>query len=543
MAPKKKGKEGKAAGRAAGPTQEQMAEMALRVGELDRRLLDKTAQHEASLAASRSSQAELERLRVDQADRAAYQKLERSDLDSRCAALDRVNAALIERTTAEAAQLRDEIAQMGQMCAEARALQESAEAREAELAEALASVHELRARSSSSEQRVADLEEELADARHAVSASQTQLGLLALPGRTADDTGARAVPLVLAELIRACEDKPALVEQACTAIASTLAGDASSQPHRDNCVCLAEAGGVGIIAGAMRRHAQSAAVQAAGSGLLWRLALTEPSTRPTILAEGGVEIVLHAMALHLTHARLQYNACGALRQLLVNHSVALSVGSTIAPTRRGEFPSLSPDAPRKTLPQIKSPPAPVSPPPLGMGRQATFKSTRTLRPSGSSAALLPSTGHLPFPLPSLPSRVSDEPASPAAPQHILEQALSLTLLLMDQHQEQPLVQEYSCATLWNILMARADLRAQMVDGGGVGRVLRAMFGHPTHAGVQLNGCAVLREVCDSARARALLRAGRVHEAMGEARERHANNSELVRMAGEIVEMLPEDSEL
>eukprot|EP00962_Isochrysis_galbana_P019743 scaffold5749_cov104-Isochrysis_galbana.AAC.4 len=539
MAPKKK-KEGgepgsKATGKATGPTQEEYAEMVLRVGELERRLLEKTAQHEAGMAASQSTQADLEKLRVDHADREAYQKREKSDLELRFAALDQQHAALTERTTAQIARLREELAQMRQSCAEASALQE---AREAELTEAMTQMHQLRTLSSSSEQRVAELEAELADAQYALAAARTQVGLLALPGRAADDTGARAVPLVLVELIRAHEDKPALVEQAFTAIASTLTGEASSAPRADNCFSMAAAGGVASIAGAMRRHAHSAAVQAAGSGLLRRLALTEPSTRPTILAEGGIEIVLQSMSQHPSHPRLQYNACGALRQLLVHNSVALSVGSTISPTRRRGLPPLLPDSSRKNLPHTK----PLAPPaPLGTGGYATFKGTRTMRGASLSASPHSPSGRLSLQIPSPPSRAGDEPTSPAAPVHILEQALALTLLAMDQNQDQPLVQEYSCATLWNLLMASADLRTQMFDAGGIGRVLRSMFGHPDHAGVQLNGCAVLKEVCDSARAMKLLRAGQAHEALGAVKERHANNLELIRLASEILEMLPKET--
>ena len=60
-----------------------------------------------------------------------------------------------------------------------------------------------------------------------------------------------------------------------------------------------------------------------------------------------MEIILHAMQRHLTHPRLQYNACGALRNLLVHDTRDFSVSSQITAAKAGELPPIGGAAPDK----------------------------------------------------------------------------------------------------------------------------------------------------------------------------------------------------
>lgn len=229
------------------------------------------------------------------------------------------------------------------------------------------------------------------------------------------------------------------------------------------------------------------------SALLWKLALTERSTRDVIVAEGGVTLVLQAMQRHLGHPRLQYAACGALRHLLLNNSVSLSVGSQIGAARPGELPPLppggapaSPDDRRQLSSadagrgRTLNSPAPGSASLLGSpdaGRErvpgaeriaaARVAAARNPRPSGIIAGGARGSGQAglvrglrasqsvpglgvarigaksaprPDSLVPSPPAWPDEAATPAAHDRILEQAMSLTLRSMAEHAESPLVQ-------------------------------------------------------------------------------------------------------
>ena len=68
---------------------------------------------------------------------------------------------------------------------------------------------------------------------------------------------------------------------------------------------------------------------------MWKLAFTDPQTRKIVVKQEGVTLILHAMQSHLDHPRLQYNACGALRNLLVDGSRDFSVASQISPGGEG----------------------------------------------------------------------------------------------------------------------------------------------------------------------------------------------------------------
>eukprot|EP00967_Tisochrysis_lutea_P148372 scaffold283362_cov35-Tisochrysis_lutea.AAC.1 len=545
MAPKKKGESSTEAGKPKplAPSAEAMAALELQLSEAERKLLEKTLQQEAGLAAVSTAESLLSQSLIDHADREAYLKSELRALEVKLNAAEASHAAAAERATKRVGKLEYDLSQVKQIVDEAKAAQREADARQSQLNQALADVDELRASLTASQERVSQLQEALHDAQHDTKAAQAQLQIVALPSRSGDSTGARVVPLILIDSIRAHMEKPALVEQACTAIASTLAGDAFTPPFRDNCVALVEAGGIATIAAAMREHAASAPLQAAACALLWKLALTEPSCREPILAEGGVELVMKAMSAHLTHARLQYNACGALRQLLVNNVQAHSAGSSISPMRKAELPPLVQDGSRRKLSAGGAPAlhqgggATVG----GKGsRPAPLKGVRSNRSLPNLAPIVTSpSGRLPTTIPSPPPRM-DEAVTAAAPTDILEQALGLTFRSMDEQEGQPLVQEYGCGTLRNLVMASPELKSMVVERGGVDRVVRAMEMHSSHSGVLFNACAVLKQLCDHTKAIRVIKAAKADRPLSKVISNHHLNLELQELAKEVLMLLPED---
>merc|ERR1719217_1738979 len=76
---------------------------------------------------------------------------------------------------------------------------------------------------------------------------------------------------------------------------------------------IADAGGLELIAAALRSHTSSR-VQRAGIGALWNLAADENNVQ-SILSSSLVELVLKAMKAHVRTADVQRNACGFLWNL------------------------------------------------------------------------------------------------------------------------------------------------------------------------------------------------------------------------------------
>ena len=71
--------------------------------------------------------------------------------------------------------------------------------------------------------------------------------------------------------------------------------------------------------------------------------------------------------------------------------------------------------------------------------------------------------------------------------------LALTLHSMREHAGQALVQEYGCGTLWNLMLANAEIKPTIAQADGVALVLECMRAHPKNPGVQLNGAAACKE--------------------------------------------------
>ncbi len=258
--------------------------------------------------------------------------------------------------------------------------------------------------------------------------------------------------------------------------------------------------------------------------------------------EGGIEIILHAMQCHLAHPRLQYNACGALRNLLVQGSRDFSVASQITAARAGELPPLPGAAPRKAVPKPGGSVRAVLPGGgVGRGRgslRAVRSSPEIQRRMTEIELRRPGYGRAEGATPSLSRRDMMGDVTPGAPESVLEQALSLTLRSMVEHADQALVQEYGCGTLWNLMMATPHMRARVAEEAGVKPVLAAMDAHPTVTGVQLNACAVLKELAACPPGLKQLQNGGARDALLAATQRHPFNQELTKLAEETMHYLP-----
>jgi len=130
----------------------------------------------------------------------------------------------------------------------------------------------------------------------------------------------------------------------------------------------------------------------------------------------------------------------------------------------------------------------------------------------------------------------------AAKADVSLQALGLTLKSMITHQATALVQEYGCGTLYNLTLANPEaIRARIAAEGGVQIVLEAMRNHPGAAGVQLNACALLKELAEYQPCVQLLTAGGARALLLASKQNHQLNEELLLSASDALRYLPEMS--
>lgn len=158
-----------------------------------------------------------------------------------------------------------------------------------------------------------EMTSELEDLRLKLHESHQQLTVLAVAdGREGGEEGERVLPLLLLEVLRLHPNKPVLAEQAMIALQYVL----SSDRHAD-AELIRIRGGVDLILDVMSRHEAAADLQSAACGLLWKIVFADTPVRETIVDAHGIAHIMGAMQRHSSHPRLHYNACGALRHLLV----------------------------------------------------------------------------------------------------------------------------------------------------------------------------------------------------------------------------------
>ena len=158
----------------------------------------------------------------------------------------------------------------------------------------------------------------------------------------------------------------------------------------------------------------------------------------------------------------------------------------------------------------------------------------TLKPAADPAARARSATS-----PSPPKRDERQPDVTAATrQTVAEQGLSLTLRSMAEHAAQPLVQEYGCGTLWNLMLANAEIKPTIAQADGVALVLECMRAHPKNPGVQLNGAAACKEFVTHPKTLEPMKRLGARKLLEGVMEAHPYNADLLKLAEETLQYLP-----
>jgi hypothetical protein len=415
----------------------------------------------------------------------------------------------------------------------------------------------------------AQMSAELQETRARLAESSKQLKVLAVAeDGVGGEDGSRVLPLMLLETIRINAAKSVLAEQAMVALQYVLSSDRHSDAE-----LIRRRNGVAMILDCMGMHEGNADLQSAACGLLWKLAFADPPVREIIVKAEGIARIMGSMQHHTDHPRLHYNACGALRQVLVTAPKTFADASQIAGVSRAEtqLPPLTPSGERRRPSQhggrsgsrggVHPSQMPMGAPPrmLLQGRGGGSGSRSGLRGVSSNPQLrqhnpLDGTagraqgtpggaGSRPATVALTSSRRAEresEEVRPAAREDISTQALKLTLRSMIDHEHTVLVQEYGCGTLYNLSLAHPGvIRNKLAADGGVPLVLRAMRNHPMAPGLQLNACALLKELAELPPCLKQLDAGGARELLDAAMANHQLNDDLLARATEALRYLPD----
>jgi hypothetical protein len=513
--------------------------------------------------------AKLKKQEADRQDQAEYLKHELEKTRQEVAALEEKYLAL--ETSKESMERR-----LNAQLAEA---QEKIRTREGELRDAstenerltglLTELGQLRTNAAQDSTLKDQLSSELADFKYRLGENSKQLEVLRLGEgtETGGEDGSRVVPLMLLEAIRLHVAKPVLVEQAMVGLQYVL----SSDRHAD-AELIRRRGGPQIVLECMEKHPAAADLQSAACGLLWKLAFADLPVREVITERNGVALIMGALQKHATHPRLSYNACGALRHLLVTSPVKLSDASSIPGTRadtalppiagggrrgggtsgarrvgRGGMSHVPIGAPPRMLlasgggsssrsglrgvnsnPDLQTPHAPP-------GRLAPLDGT------GGGRSGTPGTRPSTVAISTSRRAENDADVRPAAKEDVATQALKLTVKSMVTHASTPLVQEYGCGTLFNLVLANPTMRKRVCEEGGVPIVLHVMRTHPDKTGCVLHACALIKELAEYSPALQQLEQGGARPLLLDAMTRHQMNEELLLRANEALRFLPDYS--
>ena len=557
MAPKKKKKDDGGGGKkeaVAAPSYLETEELKLKIFALEDKLMRTQQKLEAAMTEVGESKQLLEKQQADQADIVDYLKKEIEKKTAENQALERKYILLREAKENEEIRLQHELEvekQEGEATKEAR---ETALGQNARLESRLDEYETLKQLKVKNQSAIDGLETEMSMTKSQLEMARTHLHILAAPdGENVGEDGSCAVPLLLCEAMRMYVTKPILQEQACAALQAVLSGD-----RKEDSAVVRKNGGVLLLLDVMKQHEAEAGLQSAACGLLWKLAFTDPPTRKIVVKEGGIHRILQAMQKHLNHPRLQYNACGALRNLLVEGTREFSVASQIAAARPGELPPVH-GATREGHSADGGPRG------RGRGRVGGGRSVSpTLGAPGRGGKKMHHVRSLPA-LRGRPGDKHEDPArrggrlestSPTPPRRdelpdvtattrvtVSEQGLSLTLKSMAEHADQPLVQEYGCGTLYNLMMANPEIKQKVAEENGVRSVLAAMKAHPSVTGVQLNACATLQELSTFPKTLEHMKGLGARALVEAAVAGHPYNQDLIAIAERALTFLPRPVEL
>jgi len=490
-------------------------------------------------------------------DHVEYLNLQRENKEAELKALTDKYAQLVHEKEMSEKRLGKELGDMKAALDACEHKLAESDANVSRLNDQVVEIGTLRANATSDTGTLADLREELEMTKHQLFESQQHLQVLAMADdRIVGDDGTHALPLLLVEAIRLNLKKPVLIEQAMTAMQYVLSGERHADAE-----LIRRRGGIDHVLEAMTLHPEVSELQSSACGLLWKLGYADPPSRASVVKANGMAIIMAAMQRHTGHPRLHYNACGALRHLLVNEARAFSKESQIAAGQRPE--PLPPIDPRRggrggkrglrgmphdprTLPMAIPPLHPSNSHPRltgGPARPGGHRSNPalTVPPGGGQRVITPGVGR-PATVATYPSRrgaMDEVEVQLTTKEHVSTQAMRLVLASMDAHVEAPLVQEYGCGTLYNISLADPAHRSQIAAEGGVGIVLRAMREHSMETGVQINACALLKELADVQQALPLIEEGGGRDLLELALQNHQYNDELLGRATEALRYLPE----
>ena len=546
MAPKKKGKgksksddgggaDGDGKKKNAPPTEVEREEMRLKITALEQKLASATARLEAQDAQATEGVALLAQKEKDHKDVMDFIKKELEKRERENASLEKKYILLREAKENEEIRLNHELDVEKATAQMAREQHDLAVSERTRLEEALEEYETLKELRRSNQAQLDTQQGELVSSRAALQQARTQLHILAAPdGDEVSDDGSCALPLLLLEAMRMYSSKPVLQEQACIALQSILSGDSKAE-----CAAVRRHGGVELILDVMRQHEEAGELQSAACGLLWKLSVTDAPTRKLVVKDGGVQLVLAGMTRHLAHPRMQYNACGALRNLVVDNAQNFSVASQIAGARANELPPLH-DAPRvrtKATPSHRTPKARTKGGPLRPVR--SLPTLRRAERAGHDEAAAGRRPARPDSMNPSPPRRDDLPeVAPAARATVQEQAVALTLHSMREHAGQALVQEYGCGTLWNLMLANAEIKPTIAQADGVALVLECMRAHPKNPGVQLNGAAACKEFVTHPKTLEPMKRLGARKLLEGVMEAHPYNADLLKLAEETLQYLP-----
>ena len=542
----------------------------------------------------------LEKERLDRKDNVDYLQAElskkQSELDglkAKFVALQEERDNQVRRLKADLEKAKDTVAQQGQQLAQ---LHDEVASKGDQLLELGA----LKTKAADGDKTMGELSAEVESLRlklHESSQHHKVLGIA--DGREGGQDGERVMPMLLLEVLRMHPAKPILAEQAMIALQYVL----SSDRHADAEVCQApprnpkpEAGrgsrahmhrsvlhilptrltvlralfgasqiirirhGVDLILDVMRQHQSHGDLQSAACGLIWKIAFADPDVRVNIAEANGIAQIMGAMQHHATHPRLHYNACGALRHLLVTAPRHLSDpsqlsmghghglpggggGSALPPLRGGRSSGGTRSGTGLSKIPVGAPPRMLLAGGSGVASRSGLRGVSSdphLRnnPGGGGAGgspLRPSTVAGPSrPKPDLPE------VKPVAREEVSTQALHLTLRSMADNPNTPLVQEYGCGTLYNLVLASPQpTRAAILHNGGVQILTNAMRAHAMAAGVQINACALIKEIAEYQPCLKQLDQLGARELLHAAVHNHQFNAELAERAAEALRYLPD----
>jgi hypothetical protein len=248
-----------------------------------------------------------------------------------------------------------------------------------------------------------------------------------------------------------------------------------------NQVIIASVGGIDSIVSTMKRYPTSAAIQKRGCGALGQLALNVEN-QFHIASAGRVDVILTALERHRGHTGVQLEACRAIKHLASSSpsrrimSSLVVVESVLSAMEENPDRGSVQEVACEALLRIDLDPSHR----LWKRKIATILSSmrRNEEHAGVQESCLGVLRCL-----SLNDKNKAVLASSGA--------ITTILSTMRRHDESELIQERSCATLWNLSYRNMANKVSIGSASGIEAVLSAMKFHGDSAAVQEEGCGVL----------------------------------------------------